>query len=274
MSSADSVHLLIIDPQNDFCDIADAALPVPEASADLRKVASLIHMWGHRLDAIHVTLDSHQPLHIAHPSWWQDAKGHSPPPFTVISVDDIEQGRWTACVSEKQSYSLEYVKALAERGRYQLTIWPEHCLIGSWGHNVYTPLLKALNEWGRTRLKTVHYIPKGSNPNTEHYSAIAAEVPDPDDPGTRSNTHLLNQLEQAQTVLIAGEALSHCVAGTVRDIADHLGETNLHRLVLLTDCSHAVPGFEHLAECFIEEMKTKGVRCLTSKEAEPLLAAS
>jgi nicotinamidase/pyrazinamidase len=84
----------------------------------------------------------------------------------------------------------------------------------------------------------------------------------------------LNQLEQAQTVLIAGEALSHCVAGTVRDIADHLGETNLHRLVLLTDCSHAVPGFEHLAECFIEEMKTKGVRCLTSKEAEPLLAAS
>ncbi|GGL98040.1 isochorismatase family protein [Pseudomonas asuensis] len=274
MPPADSVQLLIIDPQNDFCDLAGATLPVPEASADLQKVASLINTWAHRLDAIHVTLDSHQPLHIAHPAWWQDSERLSPPPFTVISLDDIEQGRWKTRAPEKQNHSLEYVKALAQRGRYQLTIWPEHCLIGSWGHNVYPPLLEALNEWSRTRLRTVHYIPKGSNPNTEHYSAIAAEVADPDDPGTQLNTGLLDWLKQAQTVLIAGEALSHCVAGTVRDIASYFGDSNLHKLVVLTDCSHAVPGFEHLAEHFIEEMKAKGVRCLTCKEAEHLFTTS
>jgi nicotinamidase-related amidase len=261
---------LIIDPQNDFCDIPGAALPVKGANDDLNRVAMLIHERGHQLDAIHVTLDSHQPLHIAHPSWWRDAQGLPPPPFTVITLENVEQGRWSACSEARQQHGLNYVKALAKGERYQLTIWPEHCLIGSWGHNVHAELLAALNEWSRRQLKTVHYVPKGSNPDTEHYSAIAAEVIDPSDLGTQLNTYLLDQLKQADHILVAGEALSHCVAGTVRDIAAYLGHTDAHRLVLLTDGSHPVSGFEHLAEQFIAEIKTKGIRCLTCEEAKQL----
>ena len=45
--------------------------------------------------------------------------------------------------------------------------------------------------------------------------------------------------------MIAGEALSHCVAGTVRDLADGLGDEQVGKLVLLTDCTSTVGGFDH-----------------------------
>ncbi|TWI54147.1 nicotinamidase-related amidase [Pseudomonas duriflava] len=268
MPLATPVHLLIIDPQNDFCDISGASLPVPGATDDLRRVAELIGRLGSRLDVIHVTLDSHHPLHIAHPNWWHDEAGLSPSPFTVISLNDLKQGRWSARDPGQHSHSLDYLTRLAEGGRYQLTIWPEHCLIGSWGHNVQADLLDALHIWGREQLKAVDFIAKGSNPGTEHYSAIRAEVIDPNDPGTQTNLTLLKRLAAAGTILIAGEALSHCVAGTVRDIASHLGDDALHKLVLLCDCSHAVPGFEALGQQFLAEMKARGVRLLTHDSIE------
>ena len=37
-----NARLLIIDPQNDFCDIAGAALPVPGANADMHRLAGLM----------------------------------------------------------------------------------------------------------------------------------------------------------------------------------------------------------------------------------------
>ena len=41
-------HLLIIDPQNDFCDLPHAALPVSGANADLMRLAQLIKQHAAR----------------------------------------------------------------------------------------------------------------------------------------------------------------------------------------------------------------------------------
>ncbi|WP_035059791.1 hypothetical protein [Andreprevotia chitinilytica] len=264
-SKAANVQLLIIDPQNDFCDIDGAALPVPGANADLQRVAALVAQQGEMFSAIHVTLDSHNPLDIAHPAWWRDATGQSPSPFTLISVADVLEGKWLARDPAQQATSLAYVQALAERARYQLIIWPEHCLIGSWGHNLQQDLFDALATWGRTQLKAVNYVGKGTNPITEHYSAIQAEVPDATDPTTLPDARWIAQLAQADTILIAGEALSHCVASTVRDLADQLGAANVSKLVLLTDCASPVAGFEALGQSFIDEMVARGMRTATSQ---------
>ncbi|GLR14629.1 hypothetical protein GCM10007907_34190 [Chitinimonas prasina] len=263
MNTLGKTQLLIIDPQNDFCDIPGAALPVPGAQADMQRLAGLVARIGQQLDAIHVTLDTHNPLDIAHPGWWQDAAGASPAPFTVISVDDVRQGRWQARDASQAARSLAYVQTLAERGRYQLIIWPEHCLLGSWGHNVEATLFAALLQWGRTQLRTVNYVTKGINPTTEHYSAIQAEVPDDADPDTLVNQALLARLRQADTILIAGEALSHCVASTVRDLAEQLGPGHIGKLMLLTDCASPVSGFESLGRHFVEEMSAMGMRTMT-----------
>ncbi|QDQ25425.1 hypothetical protein FNU76_03115 [Chitinimonas arctica] len=260
MHTSGNTQLLIIDPQNDFCDIAGAALPVPGAHADMQRLAGLIARLGPALAGIHVSLDSHHPLDIAHPGWWCDAAGKAPTPFSVIGVAEVRGGIWRARDPARQAASLAYVEALAGRGRYQLIIWPEHCLIGSWGHNVQDDLQRSLHDWSLARLRNVNYVGKGSNPGTEHYSAIAAEVPDPADAATLPNLDLLERLAAADTILVGGEALSHCVAGTVRDIADQLGADQVGKLMLLADCCSPVAGFEAQAAAFVGELQARGMR--------------
>lgn len=260
------LQLLLIDPQNDFCDLPGAALPVPGAVAGLQRVAALVERLGAHLDQVHLTLDSHQPLHIAHPHWWQDAQGQPPAPFTQIGADEVASGRWQARDPAQQDHGLAYVQALEAGGRYRLVIWPEHCLVGSWGHGVQQDVHRALNAWGRTQGRLVDFIAKGGNPRTEHYSALRAEVPDPADPDTELDARLIARLQDADTLLVAGEALSHCVASTLRDLLEVWPADRRQKLVLLTDCSHSVPGFEAQGEAFLAEMRAAGVRLAVSTD--------
>ena len=107
---------------------------------------------------------------------------------------------------------------------------------------------------------------KGTNPYTEHYSALQAEVPDPQDPSTQLNTPLLERIAAADQVVIAGEASSHCVAYTVRDLFAHLPAENLKHFVLLTDCMSPVSGFEQQHAAFLQEAADHGVLLTSSGE--------
>ncbi|GLD96365.1 hypothetical protein PINS_up005048 [Pythium insidiosum] len=106
---------------------------------------------------------------------------------------------------------------------------------------------------------------KGSNPFTEHYSALRAEFELPHDPATSLNQNLVNVLKHADKVAICGEAISHCVNYTVRDLVDAWPADRMHDLVLLTDCMSPVPGFEAAGEAFLKDMAAKGVTLMTSQ---------
>jgi nicotinamidase/pyrazinamidase len=114
----------------------------------------------------------------------------------------------------------------------------------------------------------VDYVTKGSNIYTEHYSAVQADVPDPQDPSTMLNTRLIQTLEQADMIALCGEAINFCVANTVRDIANNFGEENIKKFVLLTDATSPVPGkdFEPLTDSFMKEMTKRGMKVSTTKE--------
>src|SRR4051812_32277973 len=124
-----STTLLIIDPQIDFCCPVRGALFVPGAERDMQRLGQMIRRHAEEIDAIHVTLDTHHTLDIAHPMFWVDAVGKHPEPFTLIPAADVESGRWTATNPAAQARALEYVRALERGGRYVLCIWPYHCLI-------------------------------------------------------------------------------------------------------------------------------------------------
>lgn len=259
-------ELFIVDPQIDFCDPISGTLYVDGAEADMSRLAHMIRRVGARLDAIHVTLDTHHYVHIAHPIFWTNAAGEHPAPFTIISRDDVEDGVWAATDPAYQERAISYVRAIELSSRYNLCIWPYHCLIGSSGHAVMPELHAALIDWEK-QLKVVNYVPKGYNVLTEHYSAIRAEVPDPSDPSTDLNQELIDALFSADTVVIAGEAGSHCVANTVRDLVAQFGnDSHMKRLVLLTDAMSAVKGFEPLQEKFISDMVARGMRVSTTTE--------
>ncbi len=261
-------HLLVIDPQNDFCDPDHGSLYVPGAQADMARLAAFIDHAGADIDAIHVTLDSHHPVDIAHPIFWRDAAGEAPAPFTGISPDAVRAGKWTTRRPEDRDRALAYLDALAAGGRYPHTIWPPHCLIGSRGHNVEPTLFAALCRWEASKHAVVDYVMKGTNPWTEHFSAIRAEVIDPNDPSTQPNTRLIAALKGADRVLIAGEAGSHCVANTVRDLANELGERGrIEKLVLLEDTISPVPGFEGLQHAFVADLTARGMALSSTAKA-------
>lgn len=259
------VDLIIIDPQNDFCD-PKGSLFVPGADADIGRLALMIDRIGDKLNAIHVTMDSHRKVDISHPIWWKDSSGKRPDPFTAISASDVADGVWTTTKPVALKRSHKYLKELEARQRYPHVIWPEHCKIGGWGHNVVTELWEALGRW-EAKYRLVDYVTKGSNPWTEHFSGVMAEVPDPTDQTTQLNVPLMGVLEKADMTVWSGQARSHCLANTVRDVASNFSDdTLIERMHLLTDSCSDVPSFEQLGEDFVKDMTSKGMKLTTTTE--------
>lgn len=269
-------QLLIVDPQNDFCDLPQhwrpvapqtgtalaPSLPVAGAHADMQRLAGWMDRQGGRLDRITVTLDSHQAYDIAHPAFWRQRDGAAVAPFTAIAAAQVRAGDFVPRDANALPRTLAYLDALQALSRYQLMVWPLHCEIGSWGHGVHADVLSACRRWQEARRQAVRHVFKGMNPWTEHYSALCAEVPDPQDAETGLDTALLAQLRQSDTLVIAGEAGSHCVRATVEHIVEHWGDHG--RIVLLTDCMSPVGGFEQAQADFLQRMRVLGVRCETS----------
>lgn len=258
------ITLVIIDPQNDFCD-PKGALYVKGAESDMAAVAAMIRANTAKIDDIQVTLDSHQVVHIAHPIFWVDKSGKHPNPFTPISAAQVRSGEFRAFNPAFQKHAEVYVETLEKNSRYSLFIWPTHCIIGSWGHGVFPDLEAALQEWCN-EFALVDYVTKGSNPFTEHYSAVRADVEDSRDPSTQMNGAFIRKLQEYDTILIAGEARSHCVSNTLRDIIQEFGSEHAKRFVILEDAMSDVPSFEGLGTQFIEDMKALGVRVSKTTE--------
>jgi nicotinamidase-related amidase len=146
-----------------------------------------------------------------------------------------------------------------------LIIWPEHCLIGSKGACIQEPLMQSLYNW-ESQVATVGKVTKGSNPHTEHYSAVRADVEDPKDKSTGLNTDLLDTLKAFDIILGAGEALSHCWLNTFNDIITNFGDEQIKKIICLDDTTSNVPGFEKIGFDFLDEMVAKGMgRTQTTK---------
>jgi nicotinamidase-related amidase len=254
-------HLLVIDPQNDFLDIPGASLPVPGGNADMQRLADWLLAHLQQVQSLTVTLDSHASIGVERTSFWLDAQGQPVAPFTLITAADVQRGRYTPRHPAQRAEALAYVQALEAGGQRQLLVWPVHCVVGSWGHNLHSALAQAIAAWEMHSGKTCDKVLKGQHPLTEQYSAFRAEVPRADDARTQLNRTLLQSLAaQSGTLLVAGEALSHCVAASVDDMLAHLPAARLQHTVLLTDCMSPVSGFEAVGQDFLQRARTQGMQ--------------
>lgn len=258
--------LIIIDPQVDFHP--GGSLGIEGANEDSQRIADMIKKNIHSLDEIYVTLDSHHRNHIAHAIFWENKNGERPEPFSEITYDQIVKGEWLPRDRSLLDHCKFYAKALEDANRFKIRIWPEHCLIGTPGHAVVPSVNEALHEWCGLKNKSVHYVLKGSNCLTEMYSAIAADVPLENDKSTQKNPELMRELTSASKLVVCGEAKSHCVNFTLRDILQDWQETgrSTENIYLLLDGCTSVAGCEELAEKFEVDMRAAGVTCTTSTE--------
>ena len=212
-------HLIIIDMQIDFCH-DNGTLHVPGANGDIRRLIEFIYANAGDITNITCSLDSHLPHQIFSPGWWVDADGNHPDPFTLISYNDITAGKWRAVVAP--NWSVEYVKRLEQGAKKVLTIWPYHTMIGNIGHSLDQELWSAVFWHAMARKTQPTWLTKGSVPQTEHYSIVQPEVLVPQHPLGGINKVFLDTLDEADAIVVAGEAESHCVLESVADIVEGL----------------------------------------------------
>lgn len=251
---------LIIDTQFDFCH-PDGALFVPGADEDVNRMAGLIRRYADQIDYIVVTLDTHHLIDIAQPLFWKGANGQHPAPFTPIRTAEVDAGRWIPRFAAERAR--QYVRDLEADGQFTHFIWPEHCLIGSRGAALHDTLMGALVDWSRQRERDYVAVPKGVHPLSEHFGIFRAQVPDPAVPETELNTALIADLERFETVYLMGEAKSHCVANSLKQILDYAPGL-VPKVVVVTDCTSDVRGLGHLADPIYAEARARNVRFMES----------
>jgi len=240
MEVTGKIGLIVIDGQKDFV-LPTGKLAVAGAVDDMDRVVNLINTHGSKINTVVASLDSHHALDISHPSWWKDSQGNQVGGFTPISYQDLLDGKYVPLVRPK--YSIEYVRQLEEQGEFKHFIWPYHCLIGSDGAALYDPFSKSLENWEIDNRKKVTFVAKGESPYTEHYGIFRANIELDNDPSTHFNQDVITLLNENDFVLLAGQARSHCVANSVRQLTKETpGLTK--KLVILTDCMSDVPGLD------------------------------
>lgn len=252
--------LMIIDMQNDFC-MADGALYIPGAEKDVERTAGFIRENINYINHIILTQDNHQVIDISHPYFWKDENGNHPEPFTRISAQDIENEIWIPRF--EVSKAKEYVRNLEKEGEFPHIVWPEHCIQGSHGAAITDIIMDQVTEWARQG-KHYELVVKGTNPLTEHFGALRANIPINTNTETQLNTSLLNTLRKYNSIFIAGEAKSHCVANTVKQLLEYRDISG--KITLLLDCMSNVPGMDHIADTIYSEAKKAGIVFKTSTE--------
>lgn len=261
--------LLIIDPQNDFCE-PDGNLFVKGAVQDMKRLAEFIDSNHETISNILVSLDLHKYYHIAHPLFWQNPQGKNPKIFSEITAKDMESGIWMTSNPNHKALAYDYLVALETNSRYRLTIWPPHCITGTKGSDICEPIVHALKSFEIEKLGGVDYILKSSNSFTEHYSAYKAEVQIHSDKDTLPNKKLLLKIADADKVLVAGEASSHCVANTILDFSVALNG-DLSKFIFLSDCSSPVKDFEYLSDIFFGKAAEMGMQFCPNRNLKGMI---
>lgn len=259
------IILFICDPQCDF--LKEGPMPIPNSKQDSIRIADMIMSHIHEITEIYVSLDSRHKTHISNPISWVNENGETPEEYTEISREDVENGKYRARMNVLQERFSKYVTTLAELNKDPLILWPEHCLVGTEGHAITPEINEALQEWAGKNMATVEYIIKGTNVSTEMYSAISAEVEIENDPSTSLDLAMVERLSMCDRVIICGQSLSHTVNHTLRDLSTHWNPDSFDKIFLLKDCTSALPGFESVAESFLQDMRSKGISLTSSLEA-------
>ena len=253
------VCLLAVDVQNTFCvpafELFVAGRSGTGAVDDNRRLCEFMYRNLGAITQVFPSLDTHHAMQVFHAIWLVDEDGNHPEPYTLVSPEDVENGRWrmNEGVAEALGIDLDqaerhlahYTRQLAAGGKYNLTIWPYHAMLGGIGHALVSAVEEAIFFHGVARYSRPDFQVKGDNPLTEHYSMLGPEVTEGPDGESLDgmNTGLVEKLLTFDAVVVAGQAKSHCLAWTIDDLLgdEVVRECGLaERTYLLEDCTSPV----------------------------------
>ncbi|AFY49619.1 hypothetical protein Nos7524_3845 [Nostoc sp. PCC 7524] len=286
------ICLLLIDVQNTFCipgfELFVGGKSGTGAVDDNQRLCEFIYRNLGAITKIIPTLDTHTTMQIFHPIFWVNNVGEHPTPAaTNITPADIENGTWKVNPDIANSitngnyellakHAYHYVKQLSHDGKYPLTVWPYHSMLGGIGHALVSAVEEAIFFHCITRQSQTQFEIKGDHPLTENYSVLRPEVLQSFDnsPLANKNTRLIQQLLEFDAVMIAGQAKSHCVAWTIDDLLTEIQQidtTLANKIYLLEDCTSpvVVPGvvdYTEAADAVFAKFAAAGMHIIKSTE--------
>ena len=255
---ARKVGLLLIDTQRTFCDpngeLFVAGMSGDGAVKDSIRTAEFIYRNLATLSSIDCTLDTHRAFAVFHTSFVIDANGNHPAPFTTITHADIAGGVWVpdpftaaalkVSVMFLRQHLMDYTAKLESAGRYALTMWPYHGMIGDKGHALVSGIAEAVNYHGLVRGVQPGIQIKGTHPFVENYSILGPEVSSLFDGQTvPRNTEFLKELIENDVLIITGQAKSHCVAWTISDLLREIAAIDIalaKKIYIMEDCTTSI----------------------------------
>jgi len=268
-----------IDVQVAFCT-PGASLFVPGAVEDTQRALRFLYSHLDRLTELVFSLDTHRVFQIFHPAWWRDAEGRPPAPLSVITVADVRAGRWQATRFPEES--LAYCERLEATGRYVLTIWPFHALLGGLSHALVPAVYEASLFHALARDTPTWFELKGEHPLTENYSVLSPEVTEVKGQKVGEfNSRLFEHLMTFDRVYVFGQAKSHCVLSTLQDLRQHIERTDRSKMgsvFILEDAMSPVPAppldplppaldFPRVADAALQDLHAAGMRVVRTTDA-------
>jgi nicotinamidase-related amidase len=238
-----------IDCQVAFCT-PGASLFVPGAVEDTVRAVEWLYRNLTRITTLVLSLDTHSVHQVFHPAAWVDPHGRHPVPFTVITAGDVRAGRWRPVLRADDGVDagaacLEYCERLEASGRYVLTIWPYHALLGGTSHALVPALMEAALFHSVARRRETVFALKGRAALTENYSVLSPEVRElRGRPVGRFDAALFDLLLSHDRVYVFGQAKSHCVRATLQDVLEECQRRDpalLGRVHILEDAMSPVP---------------------------------
>ncbi|WP_445175162.1 isochorismatase [Microcoleus sp.] len=291
-SDKNRICLLIIDAQNTFC-LPEFELFVGGRSGsgavdDNLRLCEFIYRNLNAITTIAPTMDTHTAMQIFHPIFWINEAGEHPlPAATSITLEDVQQGTWkvnpavahsiaAGNYSALQKHALHYVQKLSEDGKYPLTIWPYHSMLGGIGHALVSAVEEAIFFHSIARNSQAFFEIKGGNPLTENYSVLRPEVLDGPEGNSiaQKNASFIDKLLGFDAIIIAGQAKSHCVAWTIDDLLTEILARDwklAKKVYLLEDCTSpvvvpSVVDFTEQADAAFQRFAAAGMNVVKSTQ--------
>jgi nicotinamidase-related amidase len=282
--------VLAVDVQNTFCipgfELFVGGRSGTGAVDDNRRLCEFLYRNLDTITQILPSLDTHHAMQVFHAIWLVDDDGRHPDPYALVTADEVAAGRWRMNPAVADALGIEagyaarhlahYTQQLAAGGKYDLTVWPYHAMLGGIGHALVSAVEEAIFFHGVARYSRPEFQVKGDNPLTEHYSMLGPEVtegPDGDRLGGK-NARLIDKLLTFDAVVVAGQAKSHCVAWTIDDLLEGDAERErrlAERTYLLEDCTSpvVVPGavdYTDEADAAFERYAAAGMHVVRSTD--------
>jgi nicotinamidase-related amidase len=256
----EQVLVIGIDVQNDFME--KGSLAVPNSHGDVERFTRWIYNNLDNISKIAVSIDTHIPHQIFHPCWWIDKNGVNPPPFTPITLDDLDKGNWLAVIDPVRSR--RYVEGLKKAGNKDLFIWTYHCIQGTNGCALENQFSNIVYFWEVAKKSIPLRLVKGQDPYSEFYGIIKPEY----DERGYINIDFLNAIEKYDKVVIGGEAKDFCVHESIKQILEYYKNRPeiTSKIYILEDCMSSVVDTKEESENKYKVFKSKYNINITTSE--------